>query len=211
MIIRFELDLKAKTMSQSPLILASLSPFRKIILQNAGLIFDVQGATIDERVVEKGFGSVTPKDLAIKLSEEKAQNVSVRFPDAVVIGCDQTLELQEQVLHKAANLDEARLRLATLSGKDHYLHSAIALAMNGKTIWADVSTAKMSMRLLSSSFIDLYLDRVGQKILGSVGAYQIEGLGIQLFDKIEGDYFTIIGVPILLLLKKLRELGMISQ
>lgn len=198
-------------MSQSSLILASLSPFRKMILENAGLTFDIHGAKIDERVVEKGFGSVAPKELAIKLAEEKAENVSARFPDAVVIGCDQTLELQGQVLHKAANLEEARQRLTALSGKDHYLHSGIALATNGKTVWADVSTAKMSMRPLSSGFIDLYLDRVGQQILGSVGAYQIEGFGIQLFDKIDGDYFTIIGMPILLLLKKLRELGMISQ
>lgn len=198
-------------MSQSSLILASLSPFRKMILENAGLTFDIHGAKIDERVVEKGFGSVAPKELAIKLAEEKAENVSARFPDAVVIGCDQTLELQGQVLHKAANLEEARQRLTALSGKDHYLHSGIALSTNGKTVWADVSTAKMSMRPLSSGFIDLYLDRVGQQILGSVGAYQIEGFGIQLFDKIDGDYFTIIGMPILLLLKKLRELGMISQ
>lgn len=198
-------------MSQTPLILASLSPFRKTILENAGLTFNVQGVQIDERFVEKGFGSVVPKELAKRLAEKKAEDVSSRFPDALVIGCDQTLELNGQVLHKAANFDEAHLRLVALSGKDHYLHSGVALAKGGKTIWADISTAKMTMRALSPEFIDHYLDSVGQNILGSVGAYQIEGFGIQLFDKIDGDYFTIIGVPILLLLKKLREIGVINR
>lgn len=198
-------------MSHSSLILASLSPFRKTILSNAGLNFSVAGAEIDERIVEQNLGQITPSELAKKLAQAKAESVSSLFPDALVIGCDQTLDLGGQILHKASSLEQAHSRLSTLSGKSHYLHSGIALARAGKAIWVDCSSAEMIMRDLSPEFIDYYLDRVGQPVLGSVGAYQIEGEGIQLFDKIKGDYFTIIGLPLLLLLKKLRQLGVIKQ
>lgn len=198
-------------MSHPPLILASLSPFRKMILENAGLDFAIAGAEIDERVVEQNLGDIPPSELAKNLAQAKAESVSSLFPDALVIGCDQTLDLKGQIFHKASNLDEARLRLRNLSGKSHYLHSGIALAQAGKAIWVDLSSAEMTMRSLSPEFINYYLDRVGKSVLGSVGVYQIEGEGIQLFDKIDGDYFTIIGLPLLLLLKKLRQIGVINQ
>lgn len=197
-------------MSADSLILASLSPFRAELLKNAGLHFRVEGANIDERLVETNLGSMTPVDTASALAAAKACDVSSRFSGALVIGCDQTLDLEGTVLHKAANMEEARQRLLALSGKTHYLHSGIALAKNGTTIWSDVSTAAMTMRVLAPDFVGRHLARVGQKVLGSVGAYQIEGEGIQLFDRIEGDNFTIIGLPLLVLLKKLRAMGVID-
>ena len=198
-------------MSHKPLILASLSPFRKSILENAGLEFDVEGAKIDERELEKTLGKITPQELAKKLAMKKAEDVSSRFPDALVIGCDQTLELEGNALHKVANLEGVRDRLFSLSSKTHYLHSGIALAKAGKADWVGLSTAKMTVRSLSPEFIDYYIDKAGEDVQSSVGAYQVEGLGIQLFDKIEGDYFTIIGLPLLLLLQKLRETGIIIR
>ena len=198
-------------MSHKPLILASLSPFRKSILENAGLEFDVEGAKIDERQLEKTLGKITPEELAKELAIKKAEDVSRRFPNALVIGCDQTLELEGNALHKVANLEQVRQRLAALSGKTHYLHSGIALAKAGKADWVGLSTARMAVRSLSREFIDYYIDKTGDDVQSSVGAYQVEGLGIQLFDKIEGDYFTIIGLPLLLLLQKLRETGIIIR
>ena len=198
-------------MSHKPLILASLSPFRKSILENAGLEFDVEGAKIDERELEKTLGKITPQELAKKLAMKKAEDVSSRFPDALVIGCDQTLELEGNALHKVANLEGVRDRLFSLSSKTHYLHSGIALAKAGKADWVGLSTAKMTVRSLSPEFIDYYIDKAGEDVQSSVGAYQVEGLGIQLFDKIDGNYFTIIGLPLLLLLQKLRETGIIIR
>ena len=198
-------------MHKDTLVLASLSPFRAQLLKNAGLTFNVEGAKIDERQLDTTFGDITPKELALKLAEAKAKDVSRRIPQSVIIGCDQTLEFEGQVLHKAPNLEEAYHRLTALSGKTHYLHSGIVLVKNGEVIAADVATASMKMRPLSDKFIQQYLANVGEKILGSVGTYQIEGEGIQLFEKIEGDYFTIIGLPLLVLLKNLRILGIIDK
>lgn len=198
-------------MHKDTLVLASLSPFRAQLLKNAGLTFNVEGAKIDERQLDTTFGDITPKELALKLAEAKAKDVSRRIPQSVIIGCDQTLEFEGQVLHKAPSLEEAYHRLTALSGKTHYLHSGIVLVKNGEVIAADVATASMKMRALSDKFIQQYLANVGEKILGSVGTYQIEGEGIQLFEKIEGDYFTIIGLPLLILLKNLRILGIIDK
>lgn len=198
-------------MHKDTLVLASLSPFRAQLLKNAGLTFDVEGAKIDERQLDATFGDITPKELALKLAEAKAKDVSRRIPQSVIIGCDQTLKFEGQVLHKAPNLEEAYHRLTALSGKTHYLHSGIVLVKNGEVIAADVATASMKMRPLSDKFIQQYLANVGEKILESVGTYQIEGEGIQLFEKIEGDYFTIIGLPLLVLLKNLRILGIIDK
>ncbi|EJF90982.1 Maf family nucleotide pyrophosphatase [Bartonella tamiae] len=197
-------------MSADSLILASLSPFRAELLKNAGVNFAIEGAQIDERKVEATFDERSPETIAINLSQAKACDVSKRFPSALIIGCDQTLDFNGQLLHKAATMEDARQRLLTLSGKIHYLHSAISLFKNGTHLWSDVSTATMTMRILAPDYIGRYLSRVGQDVLSSVGAYQIEGEGIQLFDKIEGDSFTIIGLPLLQLLKKLRAMGVID-
>ncbi|EYS90817.1 maf-like protein [Bartonella bacilliformis str. Heidi Mejia] len=197
-------------MKKNTLILASRSFHRAQLLKNAGLNFSVEGASFDEREVEKKIGTKTPKELGRFLAIAKAKNVSDRFPNTLVIGCDQVLDLEGQVFHKVTNRKEAHQRLRSLSGKTHYLHSAVALVQNGQEIWSEVFSAHMTMRFLSSEFIERYLEHVGMDVLKSLGIYQIEGKGIHLFEKIEGDYFTIIGLPLLPLLAKLRHLGVID-
>lgn len=194
------------------LILASGSPFRRRLLENAGIDFAVVRPEIDERAVEAPLKSsgATPEEVAQVLAEAKAMNVSERNPEALVIGSDQTLSLGDEVLHKAEDMEAARRRLLALSGRTHQLNSAIALARNGETLWRHVEVARLTMRALEPAFVGRYLARAGEEVLGSVGAYQIEGEGIQLFERIEGDYFTIVGLPLLPFLAKLRELGAID-
>jgi septum formation protein len=194
------------------IILASGSPFRKTLLANAGIEFSAVPAEIDERAVEaplQGSGT-TPEDVALILAEAKALDVSERNPGALVIGCDQTLSLGDHVFHKPDGMEGARRHLLSLSGKTHQLNSAVVLARDGETLWRHVSVARLTMRKLDPAFIGRHLARVGDKALASVGAYQIEGEGIQLFEKIEGDYFTIVGLPLLPLLAALRDLGAID-
>ncbi|MBB4075884.1 septum formation protein [Bartonella fuyuanensis] len=197
-------------MGENTLILASLSFYRAQLLKKAGLNFFIEGASFDERVVEKTGKEKTPKELSCFLASAKAKNVSDRFPDAFVIGCDQVLDLEGKVFHKVTNINEAHQRLHELSGKRHSLHSAVTLFRNGQKIWLEAFSAHMSVRFLSSEFIERYLARVGKDVLNSVGVYQIEGEGIHLFEKIDGDFFTIVGLPLLPLLVKLRHLGIID-
>ncbi|GAA5096532.1 Maf family nucleotide pyrophosphatase [Bartonella acomydis] len=197
-------------MTTNRLILASLSSYRIQLLKKAGLSFFTQGASFDEREIEKTVKTKTPKELSCFLASAKAKNVSDCFPDSLVIGCDQVLDLRGQVFHKVTNSKEAHQRLRDLSGKTHSLHSAVALFQNGKEVWVESFSAHMSVRPLSSEFIERYLARVGTDVFNSVGVYQIEGEGIHLFDKIDGDFFTIIGLPLLPLLVKLRHLGVID-
>lgn len=194
------------------LILASKSPFRAQLLNNAGLTFGTENADIDERAVEAPLyrSGATPEDVAMVLAEAKALAVSEKHPDAIIIGCDQTLSLGDEIFHKPADLEEAGKNLLKLSGKTHQLNSGIVLVKNGETIWRHVAIAYMTMRPLQPQFIGRYLGRIGDNALSSVGAYQVEGEGIQLFEKIEGDYFTIIGLPLLPLLQKLREESLID-
>ncbi|WP_039951884.1 Maf family nucleotide pyrophosphatase [Candidatus Bartonella washoeensis] len=197
-------------MTADTLILASLSSYRAQLLKKAGLSFSIEGASFDEREVEKTAEVKTPKELCCFLASAKAKNVSDRFPDALVLGCDQVLDLEGQIFHKVTSKKEARQRLYALSGKTHSLHSAVALFQNGQEIWVEAFSAHMSIRPLSPEFIERYLMRVGTDVLSSVGVYQIEGEGIHLFEKIDGDFFTIIGLPLLPLLVKLRHLGVID-
>jgi len=190
------------------IILASTSPFRRRLLENAGLTIKPEAPNVDERALEaplEGTG-VTPDEVALILAEAKAAEVSTRYPDSWVIGGDQTLSLEDRIFHKPKDMEDARRHLLALSGKTHLLNSAVVLARGGEAVWTHVSIASMTMRPLDPAFIGRHLARVGDKALASVGAYQIEGEGIQLFEKIEGDYFTIVGVPLLPLLAKLREL-----
>ena len=195
-----------------PLILASQSPFRAALLKNAGIQFTSQKANIDERAVEAPLyeTGAMPEDVALILSEAKAEEVSQRFPHSLIIGCDQTLSLGSEIFHKPADMDGARRHLLALSGKTHQLNSAVVLVQNGQIVWRHVSVAHMTMRHLEPGFIGRHLARVGDIALSSVGAYQVEGEGIQLFDKIDGDYFTIVGLPLLPLLKELRARGIID-
>lgn len=194
------------------LILASTSPYRKAMLQDAGLAFDAVSPGIDERAAEAPLkdSGATPEEMAEILAEAKAVAVSERHRDALVLGCDQTLSLGDEVLHKPADMEEARRRLLALSGKTHQLNSAAVLARGGVAIWRHVGIARLTMRQLDPAFVGRHLAEVGEKALTSVGAYQIEGHGIQLFEKIEGDHFTIVGLPLLAVLKELRRLKAID-
>lgn len=194
------------------IVLASGSPFRKKMLADAGLDFIQDRPQIDERAVEKAVegSGLTPEDLASILAEAKALDVSQRHPGKIVIGTDQTLSLGDEVLHKPKDMEEARRRLLALSGKTHQLNSAIVLVRDGEVLWRHVGIARLTMRQLDPGFIGRHLSRIGDKALSSVGAYQIEGEGIQLFESIEGDHFTIVGLPLLPLLDQLRHLGAID-
>ena len=191
------------------LILASTSPFRKSLLQNAGISFSAEAPGVDERAIEEanGLASMSASDVAIELAKAKALAVSRRHPDALVIGCDQTMSLGDRAYHKPSDRGMARRQLMELRGRTHCLNSGIVIASGGNVLWQQVETARLSMRNFSESFVDLYLDRVGDSVLQSVGGYQLEAEGIQLFDKVDGDYFTIIGLPLIPLLEKLRDLG----
>lgn len=194
------------------IILASGSPFRRKMLEDAGVPFEQVRPEIDERAVEQAVSGseLTPADLAEILAEAKATAVSELHPDALVIGSDQTLSLGDEILHKPADMEEARRRLLALSGRTHELNSAVVLAHNGSAVWRHVSTARLTMRDLDPGFIGRHLASVGDKALSSVGAYQIESGGIQLFEKIDGDHFTIVGLPLLPLLAELRARGAID-
>jgi septum formation protein len=173
---------------------------------------DVMPAKIDERAVEKtleGSGA-SPEDVAQVLAEAKALDVSEKNPGRLVLGCDQTLSLGDELFHKPKDMEGARAHLLKLSGKTHQLNSAVVLARNGEAFWRYVGVANLTMRKLDPAFIGRHLARVGQMALNSVGAYQIEGEGIQLFEKVEGDHFTIVGLPLLPLLRELRGLGAID-
>lgn len=194
------------------IILASGSTFRKALLVNAGVAVEAVPAEVDERALEAPLkdSGISPEDVALVLAEAKATEVSERKPGAVVLGCDQTLSLGDELFHKPADMEGARRHLLALSGKTHQLNSAVVLARDGAVLWRHVGIASLTMRKLDPAFIGRHLARVGAKALSSVGAYQIEGEGIQLFERIEGDYFTIVGLPLLPALAKLRDLGAID-
>ena len=195
-----------------PLILASQSPFRRMLMENAGLAFEARAAEIDERAAEAALAArnPTPPDVAEALAIEKAKDVAGRNPGALVIGSDQTLSLEGRVFHKPVDMAEAKSHLMAMSGRTHALNCGIALVRDGETLWTHVSIARLTMRPLSEGLIDRHLARVGTRVLASVGAYQLEGEGVQLFERIDGDYFTILGLPLLPLLAKLRDLGAID-
>lgn len=195
------------------LVLASQSIHRKNLMENAGLEFKCQPADIDERTIElaiKDTGA-TPKELALILASAKALDVSQKTPDAYVIGSDQTLSLNDELFHKPEDMEAARRTLLKLSGQTHTLNSGVSIAKNGETIWQHVSIAELTMRELSPEFIGRHLSEAGESVLTSVGAYQLEKQGVQLFEKIEGDFFTIVGLPMLPLLAQLRELNVIED
>lgn len=196
----------------SELILASASASRQMLMRNAGLRFSSIPAAIDERAIDARLeaAGATPETIALELAKAKAVAVSHLYPDDYVIGSDQTMSLGNRIYHKAKDMAEAHANLLSLSGKTHRLNCGIAIAKNGEIIWEAVSLAQMTMRDLSPGYISRYLERAGSQVLSSVGAYQLEGEGIQLFTSIDGDYFTILGLPLLPLLIQMRELGLID-
>lgn len=194
---------------ESRLILASGSATRQMLLKNAGLQFEAISASINERDVEQGIPAANKDPVAIArhLAVAKAVDVSTRNPGAMVIGCDQTMSMGSRLFHKSASVEEARETLLALRGQAHFLNSAVCLVRDGKVLWSEVSRACMQVRNFSDEFLSGYLARNGSTVLSSVGCYQLEGEGVQLFDAIAGDYFTILGLPLLPLLEELRQLG----
>jgi septum formation protein len=195
---------------KDPLILASQSPARKMLLANADISFEAVPADIDERSVQKNSGLSAPGEIAGLLAREKACFVSSKNPGRYVIGADQTLALGSRLFSKPAGRAQAADQLRLLAGGTHELHSAVAVARDGKIVFSDVSVARMTMRRLDESAIEAYLDQAGQAVTTSVGAYQLEGLGVHLFERIEGDHFTILGLPLLPLLAFLRGEGLLN-
>ncbi|MEA2896608.1 MAG: nucleoside triphosphate pyrophosphatase [Bradyrhizobium sp.] len=188
-----------------PLILASQSIARQALLAGAGIAFEAIPAEIDERAIELASGLSSPGEIAALLAREKAVCVSLRHPGQFVVGADQTLALGERLFSKPAGRARAAGQLSALAGRTHELHSAVAVARDGETLFADIAIARMTMRPLDDPAISAYLDAAGEAVTTSVGAYQLEGLGVHLFERIEGDHFTILGLPLLLLLKFLRS------
>lgn len=189
----------------SPLILASQSSARKMLLANAGLEFEAVTADIDERGIQTASRLSNPREIALLLAREKANAVSTSHPGSYVIGADQTLALGMRLFNKPAGRAQALAQLRDLAGKSHELNSAVAVARDGRIVFEDVSVARMTMREMTEAELSAYLDAAGDAVTTSVGAYQLEGLGIHLFERIEGDHFTILGLPLLPLLAFLRR------
>lgn len=192
------------------LVLASKSAARAAVLAGAGVAFETAVAGVDEEAAKRtllaeGAGA---REVADALAEMKALSISQARPD-LVIGADQTLEFDGRLYDKARTLDEARERLRELRGQKHRLHAAVAVARDGVVIWREMSTATLTMRDFSDAFLDAYLAEEGEAALGSVGCYRLEGPGAQLFSRIEGDYFAILGLPLLGLLELLRRQGVL--
>jgi len=195
---------------KDPLILASQSRARQMLLANAGISFEAVPADIDERSVQKNSGLSAPGEIAGLLAGEKARFVSSKNPGRYVVGADQTLALGNRLFSKPAGRAQAAEQLHLLAGHTHELHSAVAVARDAEIMFSDVVVAGMTMRRLDESGIEAYLDQAGQAVTTSVGAYQLEGLGVHLFERIEGDHFTILGLPLLPLLKFLRGEGLLG-
>jgi len=194
----------------APLLLASTSPTRRALLESAALTVETRAPGVDERAVEAQAAGLSPADLAERLAAAKAATVADQAPDRVVTGADQVLDLDGTVFHKPADRAGAATHLARLQGRTHALHSAVALAVDGAVAEVFVATARLTMRPLDATGIDAYLDAAGSAVTGSVGAYQLEGVGIHLFDRIEGDHSTILGLPLPPLLARLRARGLLA-
>ena len=192
------------------LVLASASPFRRRMLEAAGLSFRVVPAEVDEARIRLGMPAGDLAHVAQILAQAKAVAVSQAQPPALVIGADQVLAYGDRIFNKPKDLNDARTQLKELRGHVHQLHTAAALAQAGEILWSYVETARLVMRPFSDAFLDRYLAEMGARVCQTVGAYEIEGLGIQLFERIEGDSFTIVGLPLLPLLAELRARGAIA-
>jgi septum formation protein len=180
------------------------------MLEAAGIPIETSAVDIDERAIEARANDLGPSQIATLLAEKKACTAAAQWPGRIVVGADQTLALDAQRFNKPHDRAAARDQLRTLAGRCHELHSAIAVASNGEVLFKHVEPARLSMRAMSDQFIDAYLDAAGPRALTSVGSYQLEGLGIHLFEQIEGDHFTILGLPLIPLLALFRRIGVLA-
>jgi septum formation protein len=197
-------------LADQPLVLASKSTIRRAILRDAGLPVDVEPADLDERAIEHGSPGCSAGEVAALLAREKARTVAARLPGRLVLGADQTLALGEQRFSKPADRAGARRQLEALRGRTHELHSAVALARGSSILFEHRDLARLTMRAFSDHFLEGYLDAAGAAPTASVGGYQLETLGIQLFERIEGDHFTILGLPLMALLQYFRQAGCLA-
>jgi septum formation protein len=197
-------------LAPQPLVLASKSDVRGKILAAAGLRFEIRPASLDERAVEAQAGSLDAAAAAQLLARRKAEAVAAGLPGRLVLGADQTLARDNRRFSKPADRADASIQLRELRGRTHELHSALALVRGGELLFECVDSARLTMRDFSDRFLDDYLDFAGAAALASVGAYQLEGLGVHLFERVDGDYFTVLGLPLLPLLAFLREKGFVA-
>jgi septum formation protein len=194
-----------------PLVLASKSAARRALLQSAGIPIEIEPADIDERAIEARAGLQDARMVAALLAREKAKAVAGKHSDRMVLGADQTLALGYRRFSKASDRAGAHEQLLSLRGKTHTLHSAVAVVAGGAVIFEHADSAHLTMRAFSDGFLDDYLDAAGDAATASVGGYQLEGLGIQLFERVEGDHFTVLGLPLIPLLAWLRRSGHLAK
>lgn len=200
-------------MSAAPgerLVLASGSAARRDMLAGAGVPFTVRPADVDETALKATLTGIDPADLALELARAKALAVSRHDSEAWVLGADQTLTFNGGLLSKAPTLEAARAGLVAMRGRRHQLHSGAALARDGRLVWSGVDTVTLTMREVSDAFLDTYLATEGTALLACVGAYRLEGMGAQLFEAVEGDYFTVLGLPLWPVLAELRRIGVLT-
>jgi septum formation protein len=195
----------------APLVLASRSSARRTLLETAGIPIEAHPADLDERSLETAATSQEPAAVAAFLARAKAAAVAASQPGRLVLGADQTLALGTRRFSKPVDRAGARAQLTALRGDTHELHSAIVFMQNANVLFEHVETARLTMRPFSPHFLETYLDSAGDAVTGSVGAYQIEGLGIQLFECLDGSYFTILGLPLLQTLAFLRQRGSLAS
>lgn len=198
---------------QTEIILATASEIRRTLLANAGVAFTSKVARIDEETIKSSLiaEGATPRDIADALAEMKALRVSANAPEAVVIGCDQALEFQNTLLSKPKTRDEASRQLQAMRGKTHNLLSAAVIVKSGQRQWRHVGKTRLTMRDFSDDYLDGYLDRMGDEVFQTVGAYKLEAEGVRLFSRIEGDYFNVLGLPLLELLSYLTQTGLLEK
>jgi nucleoside triphosphate pyrophosphatase len=191
-------------------ILASGSGIRRQILENAGLHFSVLTSGVDEEAIKQRWSGDNPDELALELAKAKASAVDVK-DDVLVLGADQILSLDGKMYDKAHSVEAAKTRLQDLRGRSHILHSGLAAYRAGKLVWTHTQQSHLSVRNFSNAFLDEYMKLAGDELMASVGAYAFEGLGAQLFDQIEGDYYAILGLPLLPVLSLLRREGVLMK
>ncbi len=203
--------MKSLWLAKKPLVLASRSKVRRALLEGAGVPVDVRPADLDERRLETGAASQAPGAIAIHLAREKARAVAGTHSGHLTLGADQTLALGAERFSKPADIAAARAQLRVLSGRTHELHSAIAFVQDDAVVFEYVGVARLTMRAFSEKFLDLYLETAGAAATASVGAYQLESFGIQLFERVDGDYFTVLGLPLMQALEFLRQRGCLAK